>query len=102
MHKPALATVVALVGFIAAPLAGQLLSLPGGSAPVLAGNGRYVVFTSSVGIIPPDGNGLPDIYELDINTGIVQLCSGASGPGGASVASSRHEHTAPLSRSPTR
>lgn len=50
------------------------------TAAEISADGRYVTFRSSAGNLGPiDGNGLPDIYRLDRNTGVFQLVSQSSG-----------------------
>ncbi len=50
--------------------------------PAIAGGGRYVVFTSNAdNLIAGDDNGKPDIFERDLQTGVLRRVS--TGAGGA-------------------
>jgi hypothetical protein len=49
----------------------------------LSSDGRYVFFTTSQSLLPQDTNGLPDVYEYDVDTGELRLISSGTGENGS-------------------
>lgn len=52
--------------------------LPNHPHPLISGNGEYVVFEASDGLIPGDTNGTYDVYRYEIATGNLELVSVSS------------------------
>jgi hypothetical protein len=49
----------------------------------MSSDGRYVFFTTSQSLLPQDTNGLPDVYEYDVDTGELKLISSGTGESGS-------------------
>ncbi len=44
-------------------------------APVISGNGRFVLFATNEDVDPDDTNGIGDVYVRDLTTGTTELVS---------------------------
>jgi Tol biopolymer transport system component len=63
----------------------------GSREPAVSGNGRFVAFTSDTeGIVPNDGNGLPDVFRYDRQAGTTDLVSVAFTGKTAATAGASH------------
>jgi hypothetical protein len=49
----------------------------------MSSDGRYVFFTTSQSLVPQDTNGLPDVYEYDVDAGELKLISSGTGEDGS-------------------
>lgn len=63
--------------------AGNKPSQPGGFAPGISADGRFVAFSSqATNLVPEDTNGIEDVFVANVETGAIELISrGADGPG---------------------
>jgi Tol biopolymer transport system component len=62
--------------------AGNRPSQPGGFAPGISADGRFIAFSSqATNLVPDDTNGLEDVFVADVESGAVELISrGIDGP----------------------
>jgi hypothetical protein len=75
-------------------VSGAVQTFDNSNAPSISGDGRYIAFTTTLGLAPGDTNALTDVYLFDRGTRTVTLVSAPPGGGASNGLSARTQVSA--------